>query len=232
LWIENTEGAKFWMKVFNDLKTRCVADILTAVTYGLEGIPEALSSVFSATTLQTCIVHLIRNSLDYASWKERRPLAAALKPAYRVLNADAAAAAVNELEQGPWGQRFPTVVAKGLGPSDTVLCVPTGGAPGDSHNQRHREPTQPVAHDHQDRWTLSQRRCGDQADVAGVAQNHSRLGPRSPGMARSDESICNTLRQEIHVTGTGWSTRGKHESHGRRLLRPGKGLKPIKKSIH
>jgi putative transposase len=82
LWIENTEGAKFWMKVFNDLKTRGVADILIAVTDGLKGMPEALAAVYPATTLQTCIVHLIRNSLDYASWKERRPLAVALRPIY------------------------------------------------------------------------------------------------------------------------------------------------------
>ena len=66
LWIEGTEGAKFWMKVFNDLKTRGVGDILIAVTDGLKGMPEALGAVFPATTLQTCIVHLIRNSLDFA----------------------------------------------------------------------------------------------------------------------------------------------------------------------
>ena len=64
LWIESTEGAKFWMKVFNDLRTRGVADILIAVTDGLKGMAEALEAVFPATTLQTCIVHLIRNSLD------------------------------------------------------------------------------------------------------------------------------------------------------------------------
>jgi putative transposase len=69
LWIETTEGAKFWMKVFNDLKTRGVNDILIAVTDGLTGMPAALAAVFPRTTLQTCIVHLIRNSLDYASWK-------------------------------------------------------------------------------------------------------------------------------------------------------------------
>ena len=70
LWIENTEGARFWMKVFNDLRNRGVADILIAVTDGLKGIAEALEAVFPATTLQTCIVHLIRNNLEYASWKE------------------------------------------------------------------------------------------------------------------------------------------------------------------
>ncbi len=78
LWIENTEGAKFWVKVFNDLKTRGVNDILISVTDGLKGMPEALASVFPATTPQTCIVHLIRNSLDYVSWKERKALAAAM----------------------------------------------------------------------------------------------------------------------------------------------------------
>lgn len=83
LWIENTEGAKFWMKVFNDLKTRGVHDVLIAVTDGLKGMPEALAAVFPATTLQTCIVHLIRNSLDYARWKDRKGLAAAIKRSTR-----------------------------------------------------------------------------------------------------------------------------------------------------
>ena len=82
LRIENTEGAKFWLKVFNDLKTRGCNDILIAVTDGLKGIGEALGAVFPATTLQTCVVHLIRNSLDFASWKDRKLLAAALRPVY------------------------------------------------------------------------------------------------------------------------------------------------------
>ena len=111
LWIEGTEGAKFWMKVFNDLKTRGVNDILIAVTDGLKGMPEALRAVFPATTLQTCIVHLIRNSLDYASWKDRKTLAAAIKPIYTAANSDAAQGELDAFEQGPWGQKFPTVVA-------------------------------------------------------------------------------------------------------------------------
>ncbi len=111
LWIENTEGAKFWMKVFNDLKTRGVADILIAVTDGLKGMPEALAVVYPATTLQTCIVHLIRNSLDYAGWKERKALAAALRPIYTAVSAEVAQAELDAFEQGLWGQKFPTVVA-------------------------------------------------------------------------------------------------------------------------
>ena len=111
LWIEGTEGAKFWMKVFNDLKTRGVGDILIAVTDGLKGMPEALAAVYPATTLQTCIVHLIRNSLDYASWKDRKLLAAAIKPIYTAASAEAAEAELDAFAQGPWGIKFPTVVA-------------------------------------------------------------------------------------------------------------------------
>jgi transposase-like protein len=110
LWIETTEGAKFWMKVFNDLKTRGVADILIAVTDGLKGMAEAIQAVFPATTLQTCIVHLIRNSLDFASWKDRKALAKAIRPIYTAPSAEAAQAELDAFERGPWGQKFPTVV--------------------------------------------------------------------------------------------------------------------------
>jgi putative transposase len=111
LWIEQTEGAKFWLRVFSDLKTRGCQDILIAVTDGLKGMSEALEAVFPATTLQTCIVHLLRHSLDYANWKERKPLAGALRPIYTAASAEAAAAALDVFERGPWGVRFPMVVA-------------------------------------------------------------------------------------------------------------------------
>jgi transposase-like protein len=111
LWIEQTEGAKFWMKVFSDLKSRGCQDILIAVTDGLTGMSEALAAVYPATTLQTCIVHLLRNSLEYANWKQRKPLAAALRAIYTAPSADAAMDALDEFERGPWGVRFPTVVA-------------------------------------------------------------------------------------------------------------------------
>jgi putative transposase len=111
LWIETTEGAKFWMKVFNDLRTRGVNDILIAVTDGLKGMPEALATVFPATTLQTCIVHLIRNSLDYASWKDRKGLVQALKAIYTAPTAEAAKAELDAFAQGPWGRKFPPIVA-------------------------------------------------------------------------------------------------------------------------
>lgn len=97
--------------MFNDLKARGVADVLIAVTDGLKGLPKALGVVFPATTLQTCIVHLMRNSLDLASWEERKLLAAALKPIYSAPSAEAAAAELDAFEAGPRGRKFPAVVA-------------------------------------------------------------------------------------------------------------------------
>jgi putative transposase len=111
IWIEQTEGAKFGMKVFTDLKSRGCHDILIAVTDGLKGMSEALAAVVPATTLQTCIVHLLRHSLDYANWKERKALAAALRPIYTAPSAAVAGAALDTFERSPGGARFPTVVA-------------------------------------------------------------------------------------------------------------------------
>jgi len=111
IWIEQTEGAKFWLKVFTDLRTRGCHDILIAVTDGLTGMSEALAAVYPATTLQTCIVHLLRTSLECANWQQRHPLAAALRPIYTAASADAARLALDAFERGPWGVRFPTVVA-------------------------------------------------------------------------------------------------------------------------
>lgn len=111
LWIEQTEGAKFWLKVFTDLRTRGCEDILIAVTDGVKGMPDALETVFPHTTLQTCIVHLIRNSLAYASYRDRAGLAAALKTLYTAPSEDAAREALDSLAASPLGQRFPNVVA-------------------------------------------------------------------------------------------------------------------------
>jgi len=111
IWIEQTDGAKFWMKVFTDLKTRGCQDMLIAVTDGLKGMSEALAAVFPATTLQTCIVHLIRHSLDYANGKERKPLAAALRSIYTAPSAEGAGTALDAFARGLWGAKFPTVVA-------------------------------------------------------------------------------------------------------------------------
>ena len=201
LWIEGTEGAKFWMKVFNDLKTRGVGDILIAVTDGLKGMAEALGAVFPATTLQTCIVHLIRNSLDYASWKDRKGLAAAIKPIYTAPSAEAAEAELDGLRARPVGPEVPDRgrrLAPRLGQGDSVLRLPAGGAQGDLHHQRDREHQRALAQDHQDARPLPERRRGHQADLAGAAQHHGRLGPRGAGLEGGDEPICDPLRRSLH----------------------------------
>jgi putative transposase len=89
IWIEQTEGAKFWLRVMNELKNRGIADILIAVVDGLKGFPEAITAVFPQTVVQTCIVHLIRHSLDFVSWKDRKPAVAALRAIYRAQDAEA-----------------------------------------------------------------------------------------------------------------------------------------------
>ena len=111
LWIEQTEGATFWLKVFNELKNRGLDDILIAVVDGLRGFPEAIEAVYPQAQIQTCIVHLIRNSTTLATWKDRKELAAALKPIYHAVNADLAEAALNAFAEGQWGTKFPTVAA-------------------------------------------------------------------------------------------------------------------------
>jgi len=111
LWIEQTEGAKFWLKVFNELKTRGCQDILIAVVDGLKGLADAIGTAFPRTTVQTCIVHLIRNSLDYAGWKDRKAVAAALRPIYAAASEQAAAQALQAFADGPWGGKYPMIVA-------------------------------------------------------------------------------------------------------------------------
>ena len=109
LWIENTEGAKFWLRVMNELKNRGVSDVLIAVVDGLKGFPEAINAVFPQTIVQTCIVHLIRHSMDFASWKDRKVLAGALKTIYRAKDADAAKRALEAFDASHWGQKYPAI---------------------------------------------------------------------------------------------------------------------------
>ena len=108
LWIEQTEGAKFWLRVVNELKTRGVNDILIAVVDGLKGFPEAINSVYPQTLVQTCIVHLIRNSLAFVAWKDRKAILPSIKAIYRAESADAAALRLAEFE-AEWGKRYPAI---------------------------------------------------------------------------------------------------------------------------
>jgi putative transposase len=109
IWIEQTEGAKFWLRVMNELKSRGVADVLIAVVDGLKGFPEAINAVFPQTVVQTCIVHLIRHSLEFVSWKDRKPVVPALRAIYRAKDAEAGMKALEDFEAGYWGQRYAAI---------------------------------------------------------------------------------------------------------------------------
>lgn len=111
LWIEQSEGAKFWLKVFNELRNRGVEDILIAVVDGLKGFPEAIEAVFPCAMVQTCIVHLIRNSLAYVSWKDRKAVAKVLRPIYMAATEEDAFQALGAFEDGSWGTKYPTIPA-------------------------------------------------------------------------------------------------------------------------
>jgi putative transposase len=109
LWIEQTEGAKFWLRVMTELKARGVEDILIALIDGLTGFPEAIAAVFPQTQIHTCVVHLVRRSLAFVSWKDRKRVAAALRRIYRAETVAAAEAALEAFAHSPEGQQYPTI---------------------------------------------------------------------------------------------------------------------------
>jgi putative transposase len=111
LWIEQNEGAKFWLSVMTELRNRGIRDILIAVVDGLKGFPEVIETVFPETIVQTCIIHLIRYSMGFASWKERKRIAAALRQIYQAETAEVARERLEAFAEGPWGKKYPSIVA-------------------------------------------------------------------------------------------------------------------------
>ena len=183
IWIEQTEGAKFWLKVFNDLKTRGCADILIAVTDGLKGMSEALAVAYPRTTLQTCLVHLIRNSLDsggLAGPQGARGGAARDLHGRLGRRRERGAGRVRGGPVGPALSDDREDVAPGVGARHPVLRVSARGAARDLHDERARERARARPQDHQDARPLSDRRGGDQADLARAPQHHRRLGRGPP----------------------------------------------------
>jgi putative transposase len=120
MWFQETEGAKFWMQVLTDLKQRGVRDILICCVDGLKGFPEAIEAVFPNTTVQTCIVHLIRLSLKYVPRRQREQVARDLKPIYTAIDADAAQRELERFDE-KWGQRFPVITQAWLDAWEHVI---------------------------------------------------------------------------------------------------------------
>jgi putative transposase len=108
IWWQETEGAKFWLAVLNDLHQRGVKDVLIACVDGLTGFPEAIAAVFPQAWVQTCIVHQIRSSMRYVAYKDRKRVAAELRPIYAAANIDAAEDALAAFDQA-WGERYPMI---------------------------------------------------------------------------------------------------------------------------
>jgi putative transposase len=109
IWWQETEGSKFWLAVLNDLRRRGVEDVLISCVDGLKGFPEAIEATFPQTWIQTCIVHLIRASLRYVNYRDRKKVAAALRPIYTAANADAALVELERFD-AEWGARYPPAV--------------------------------------------------------------------------------------------------------------------------
>ena len=108
IWIAQTEGAKFWLQVVTELKNRGVADIFIACVDGLKGFPEAIESVFPRTAIQLCIVHMVRYSLNYVSWKLRKDVAADLRAIYTAATSDEAERQLDAFDV-KWGEAYPSI---------------------------------------------------------------------------------------------------------------------------
>ena len=177
MWLEQNEGAKFWLRVMNELKNRGVDDLLVAVVDGLKGFPDAITAVFPEATVQTCIVHLLRNSLDFVSYKDRKAVAAALKDIYRAMDAAAAEAArrLRDERMGPeiFGHRHG--LAARLERSDPVLCFPQRRAQADLHNERNRGPELEIAPRHSSQRPLPNRRGGYEIALPGLEPLRERM---------------------------------------------------------
>jgi putative transposase len=108
MWLAETEGAKFWLSVFNELKTRGVEDCFIACVDGLKGLPEAIETVYPHTQVQLCIVHQVRNGLKYVTWKDRKAVAADLRTIYTAPTLEAARDALGQVTER-WGEQYPAI---------------------------------------------------------------------------------------------------------------------------
>ena len=110
IWVQADEGASFWARVCAELANRGVADVLIVCCDGLTGLPEAIEATWPDSMVQTCVVHLIRSSMRFVSYQDRKKVAAALKPIHTAANEEAALAALSDLASSPLGVRYPDTV--------------------------------------------------------------------------------------------------------------------------
>src|SRR5437899_7881184 len=213
VWLEQTEGAKFWLGVLTELRNRGIRDVFIVCADGLAGIREAIEATWPQATLQTCVVHLIRNSMRYVNYNDRKDVAAALKPIYTAPTVEAAQLAFDALADSDLGRRYPGVLGcwrARLGRLHPVPGLPRRGPPLHLHHQRHRVAELPAAQGHQEPRPLPQRRRRDQAALAGhprqrsptqrrprpaPAQGPTRKRPPRPRLEGSPERLRRPLQR-------------------------------------
>jgi hypothetical protein len=191
LWIADNEGAKFWLTVMTELRNRGVQDILIAVVDGLKGFPEAITAAFPETMVQTCIVHLIRHSMNFCSWKDREAVAADLRPIYEAPTAEEA-----ERLRGKMGREIPLHrpgLAPGMGGSHPVLCLQCCDPEDHLHYQRGGVAEPGAEENAENQGLLPDRGGGHEADLPGHPQLREGR-PRRPGMGCRPQSAGHNVR--------------------------------------
>ena len=159
LWIEQTEGAKFWLRVMNELKNRGCQDILIAVVDGLKGFPEAITAAFPQTTVQTCVVHLIRHSLEFVSYKDRKPGRSGAQGDLSRQRCGSRFKGAGGVRGGILGSEIPChrpELAAQLGTGYSILRLSRGRTPDQLHHECYRGAQFEAATRRANAWTLSQ----------------------------------------------------------------------------
>ena len=201
LWIEQTEGAKFWLRVMNELKNRGVEDVLIAVVDGLKGFPEAITAVFPQTQVQTCIVHLIRNSLDFVSYKDRKAVAAALKQIYRAKDAAAGEEELNAFAEGPWGRKYPAIAQSWppLERGHPVLRLSRRSASDHLYDKRNRVIERQIAESGSRPRPFPYRRERAEASFSRVEPGPKRMENAAARVGHGESAIRDHIRGQVQV---------------------------------
>jgi len=174
LWIAQTEGAKFWLQVVTELKNRGVQDIFIACVDGLKGFPEAIESVYPRAAVQLCIVHLVRYSLNYVSWKLRKEVAADLRLVYAASTTDEAELRLTEFEE-KWDAAHRAELVAQLEPHHPVLRLPAGDPAHHLHHQRHRVGEHVAAQNHQEPRLIPERRITAEIVLSGADEHQPEM---------------------------------------------------------
>jgi hypothetical protein len=177
LWTGAWEGAKFWLSVLMELRNRGVKDIYLACVDGLKGFPQAIESVFPKAQVQLCIVHMIRASLHYVTWKDRKEVVSDLKPIYKAATDDEAERQLSEFEE-KWKKKYPAISRLWREHWERVIpffafrrrCERS------SHHQRRGVAAHEPAQDHQNARVVSHRRSRIQAALSGASACGGEMG--------------------------------------------------------